>query len=125
MKSAITSLPLHAKQSMDVYYAKPRLMQKSTGEVGAFYVFTEECESIFPVKADGFFSMERMEISESFIRYYIFSEERLLEGLYDYEKFIQYMLDHGATYYDKSHILVPSMTKEQIEVLAGATLKEG
>lgn len=116
---------LHEKQSLDVYYGKPRLLQKQTGEVGAFYTFTEECESIFPIKADGFFSMERIEVNESFVRYYIFSEERLLDGLYDYNKFIQYMLEHGATYYDKSHILVPSMTKEQMKELAKATLTEG
>lgn len=112
---------LHDKQSMDVYYAKPKLLQKQTGEVGAFYTFTEECESIFPVKKDGFLCMERINIDESFVRYYIFSEDRLMDGLYDYDKFVQYMLKHGATYYDKSHILVPSMTKEQIEKLAEAT----
>lgn len=115
---------LHDKQSMDVYYGKPRLMQKQTGEIGAFYTFTEECESIFPIRADGFFSMERIKVDESFVRYYIFSEERLMEGMYDYDKFIQYMLEHGATYYDRSHILVPSMTKEQMEELAKATLAE-
>lgn len=112
---------LHDKQSMDVYYAKPRLMQKQTGEIGAFYTFTEECESIFPVKADGFFCMERVNVDESFVRYYIFSEERLMEGMYDYDKFIQYILEHGTTYYDRSHILVPSMNKEQMEELARAT----
>ncbi len=116
---------LHEKQSLDVYYAKPRLMQKQTGEIGAFYTFTEECESIFPVKADGFFCMERINVDESFVRYYIFSEERLMDGMYDYDKFVQYMLEHGATYYDRSHILVPSMTKEQMEEMAKATKAEG
>ncbi len=113
---------LHDKQSLDVYYGKPILMQKQTGEIGAFYTFTEECESIFPIKADGFFCMERINVDEGFIRYYIFSEERLIEGMYDYDKFIQYMLEHGASYYDRSHILVPSMTKAQMEELAEATI---
>ena len=45
---------LHGLQARDVYYAKPRLLQKNdTKETGAFYVLTEECESVFPVRADG------------------------------------------------------------------------
>ncbi|MEH2930673.1 DUF4299 family protein [Candidatus Ventrimonas sp. KK005] len=45
---------LHDIQALDVYYAKPRLLQKNdTKETGAFYVLTEECESVFPVRADG------------------------------------------------------------------------
>lgn len=115
---------LHEKQNMDVYYGKPRLLQKQTGEIGAFYTFTEECESIFPVKADGFINLDQIKIDEGFIQYFIFSEERVLEGLYDYDKFIRYMLDNGAKYYDRSHILVPSMTKAQIEEMAKVTVKD-
>jgi len=112
---------LHEKQSLDVYYGKPRLLQKQTGEIGAFYTFTEECESIFPVKADRFLNLELITINEGYVRYYIFSEDRIMDGLYDYDKFIQYMLEHGAKYYDKSHIYVPSMTKAQIEEMARVT----
>lgn len=115
---------LHDKQNIDVYYGKPRLLQKQTGEIGAFYTFTEECESIFPVKADGFLNLEQLKIDEGFIQYFIFSEERVLDGLYDYDKFIRYMLDNGAKYYDRSHILVPSMTKAQIEEMAKVTVKD-
>ncbi len=40
---------LHNLQAMDVYYAKPRLLQKNdTKEIVAFYALTEECESVFP-----------------------------------------------------------------------------
>ncbi len=109
---------LHDKQNIDVYYAKPSLYRNSEGRIGAFYTFTEECESIFPTKADGFFAMEQIKIDDGFIRYYIFSEERVLEGLFDYDKFVEYLIGHGAEYYDASHLLVPSMTKEQIEELA-------
>lgn len=113
---------LHDKQNMDVYYAKPRLLQKQNGEIGAFYVFTEECESIFPVKADGFINLNQTKVDEGFVQYYIFSEDYMMDGLYSYDKFISYMLEHGATYYDKNHILVPSMNKAQMEELAKATL---
>lgn len=115
---------LHEKQNIDVYYGKPRLLQKQTGEIGAFYTFTEECKSIFPVKADGFINLDQIKIDEGFIQYFIFSEERVLDGLYNYDKFISYMLDNGAKYYDRNHILVPSMTKEQIEEMAKVTVKD-
>ena len=113
---------LHDKQNMDVYYAKPRILQKQNGEAGAFYVFTEECESIFPIKADGFLNLDQISVGEGFVQYYIFSEDYVMDGLYSYDKFVQYMLENGATYYDKEHILVPSMNKAQMEAMAKVTL---
>ena len=62
---------LHEKQNLDVYYAKPRLLQNKAGEIGAFYIY---------------------------------SEQTLMDGLFNYEKFIQYFLDRGAEYYDNSRI---------------------
>jgi hypothetical protein len=109
---------LHDKQNLDVYYAKPRLFQKESGEIGAFYTFTEECESIFPVRANGFLNFDNIEVEEGFVRFYICSEQTVMDGLFNYEKFIQYFLDRGAEYYDNSHILLPSMTKEQLKELA-------
>lgn len=113
---------LHDKQKLDIYYAKPRLLQKDNGMIGAFYTFTEECESIFPVRADGFIHADQIKADEGFVRYYIFSEDRLMDGLYNYEKFIKYILDNGAEYYDKEHIIVPSMDKAQIEAMAAVTV---
>lgn len=113
---------LHMKQSMDVYYAKPRFYRKENGEIFANYVITEDCESIFPIKADAYFCTNKIEISEGRICYYIFSEERILDGAYDYDKFIQYVMNKGAEYYDKSHIIVPAMSKEQMEEMAKATV---
>lgn len=109
---------LHEKQNLDVYYAKPRLLQNKDGEIGAFYTFTEECESIFPVQADHFMAYQKIELKDKFVRFYIYSEQTIMDGLYDYDKFIQYFLDRGAEYYDNSHIFLPSMTKAELEQLA-------
>lgn len=111
---------LHMKQSMDVYYAKPRLYRKENGEIFANYVITEDCESIFPIKADAYFCTTKMEISEGTVCYYILSEERMLDGTYNYDEFIKYVMSKGAEYYDKSHIIVPAMSKEQMEEMAKA-----
>lgn len=111
----------HDKQNMDVYYAKPRLLRNNnTGKIGAFYTLTEECESIFPIRADGFLNLDALKIDDGMIQFYIYSENRTMEGLYDYEKFSQYVLQHGATLYDKEHMLVPSMTKTELETMAAS-----
>lgn len=111
----------HEKQALDVYYAKPKLLRNNnTGRIGAFYTLTEECESIFPIRADGFLNLDiqDLKIDDGMIQFYIYSENRTMEGLYDYEKFSQYVLQHGATLYDKEHMLIPSMTKAELETMA-------
>ena len=112
---------IHERQDMDVYYAKPRLMKNNnTGKIGAFYAFTEECKSIFPFHADSFFNLDiqDLKIDEGFIQFVLYSEKRVLDGMFDYEKFAQYVLQHGAVPYDKEHMLVPSMNKAQLEAMA-------
>lgn len=111
---------LHAIQSQDVYYAKPRLLQKSsTGDIGAFYVLTEECESVFPVRADGFLNLNQIKISEGYIQFYIYSEDRILDGMYSYDRFIKEIGRYGVQQFDEDHVLIPSMNKEELEKLAG------
>lgn len=110
---------LHEIQSQDVYYAKPRLMRKGdAGDIGAFYVLTEECESVFPVRADGFLNLNQLKIKEGFVQFYIYSEERMLDGIYSYERFIERIRTYGAQQFDADHVLIPSLNKESLEKLA-------
>ena len=107
---------LHDMQNMDVYYANPVLMRnKSDGKILAVYTLTEECESIFPKAADGFLNLEDIKIDEGFVRFYIYSEQRFMDGMYSYDKFISCMMEHGAKPYDAAHVLLPSVTKKEIE----------
>lgn len=111
---------LHDIQAMDVYYAKPRLLQKGdTKEVGAFYALTEECESIFPVRADGFLDLNKPEITEGYVQFVLYSENRVLDGIFPYERFIEEVSSYGVRPFDADHILIPSMTKGELEELAG------
>ncbi|MDE7247491.1 MAG: DUF4299 domain-containing protein, partial [Lachnospiraceae bacterium] len=110
---------LHAIQSRDVYYARPKLLQKNdTGEIGAFYVLTEECESVFPVRADGFLNLSEYKINEGFIQFYIYSENRMLDGLYSYERFMEEVQQYGIQQFDTDHVLIPPLNKESLERLA-------
>lgn len=110
---------LHDMQARDVYYAKPRLLKRSgTDQIGAFYVLTEECESVFPVRADGFLNLNGIKISEGLIQFYIGSEDRILDGLYSYDRFMEEIQKYGIQQFDAEHILVPSLNKEILEKLA-------
>lgn len=110
---------LHTIQSQDVYYARPRLLQKSgTEEIGAFYVLTEECESVFPVRADRFLNLSEYKINQGFIQFYIYSENRMLDGMYSYERFMEEMRQYGIQQFDADHVLIPPLNKESLEKLA-------
>lgn len=110
---------LHDLQSMDIYYAKPRLLQKKdTKEIGAFYALTEECESVFPIHADGFLNLDGIKVAEGFVQFVLYSEQRLMDGMFSYERFIEEMQGRGVRQYDAEHILIPSMSKEELESLA-------
>ena len=112
---------LHDIQALDVYYAKPRLLQKNdTKKIGAFYVLTEECESVFPVRADGFLNLSKLKITEGFVQFVLYSENRVLEGMFPYGSFIEEMRRRdGIRQFDADHILIPPMTKAELEELAG------
>ena len=111
---------LHKLQALDVYYAKPRLLQKSdTKEIGAFYALTEECESIFPVRADGFLNLSEHKVTEGFVQFVLYREQRVMEGMFPYERFIEELRGYGVRQFDADHILIPPMTKDELEKLAG------
>ena len=110
---------LHDIQSIDVYYAKPKLLQKNdTKEIVAFYALTNECESIFPVRADGFLNMGGLKVTQGFVQFVIYEEGRVLEGLHPYEIFAEALKRRGVRMFDAEHILVPPMSKAELERLA-------
>lgn len=110
---------LHNLQSMDVYYAKPKLLQKSdTNEIGAFYALTEECESVFPIRADGFLNLGDLKVAEGFVQFVLYSEQRVMDGLFPYERFMEEIQGRGVRQFDVDHVLIPPMSKKDLEMLA-------
>lgn len=116
---------LHEKQNIDAYYAKPHFYRNSVdNSTLAGYTYTEECTSIFPTDFNCFIDANNptqpFKADKGMISFFIFSEKRTLDGIYDYDKFIKYVMEHGATKYDANHILLPEYTKEQILEIAEA-----
>ena len=117
---------LHGLQALDVYYAKPRLQQKNdTKEIGAFYALTEECESVFPVRVDGFLNLSELKVTEGFVQFVLYSEQRVLEGMFPYEQFVEELRGYDVRQFDGDHILIPPMTKAELEDLAGKLRGKG
>ncbi len=110
---------IHCLQSQDVYYAKPQLFRNNaTEKIGAFYALTEECTSVFPVHADGFLNMDGIQVDEGFVRFVLYSEQRVLDGLFPYEAFMEALPQYGIQQFDASHVLIPPLSKEELESLA-------
>ena len=117
---------LHGLQALDVYYAKPRLLQKNdTKEIRAFYALTEECESVFPVRVDGFLNLSELKVTEGFVQFVLYSEQRVLEGMFPYEQFVEELRGYDVRQFDGDHILIPPMTKAELEDLAGKLRGKG
>ena len=109
---------LHNVQNRDSYYAKPTLRQFPGNDgILACYVFTSNCESIFPIKGDVFLNFDEIEISDSYINFFLREETRLIDGIYKYDDFIQYVLNKGAEYFDANHIIIKMSKNEVIEML--------
>src|SRR5699024_4291250 len=109
---------LHNVQNRDSYYAKPTLRQFPGNDgILACYVFTSNCESIFPIKGDVFLNLDEIEISDSYVNFFLREETRLIDGIYKYDDFIQYVLNKGAEYFDANHIIIKMSKNEVIEML--------
>ena len=110
---------IHTKQNMDVYYAKPTLMRnQDNGEILAFYTLTEKCESIFPIHYENFLYEDQIKPAVGFVRFFIYSENRAMDGFFAYDRFISYVMELGATIYDGWHVQIPPLTKEAIRIVA-------
>ena len=110
---------IHSKQDEDIYYAKPALMRdRNSGEVLAFYTLTEECDSIFPMRYENFLCQEQIKADKGFVRFFIYSENRAMDGFFDYDRFVSYVMGLGATAYGGWHVRIPPLTKEAIRIMA-------
>lgn len=107
---------LHKLQLGDIYYAKPSLMHNKTDDKNyACYVLTTNCESIFPIDATEFINLDQIEIDGGLISFYNFEEDEMFDGIFPYDRFIEYMQNYGVEKFDNKHMKIPgTITKEEI-----------
>lgn len=113
---------IHQKQLVDAHYLCPKLMSREAdGAVVAFYTITEEIPTIVPIECSCFLSLEQVQVQQGYVRFYIHSKRRVMEGYYDYDCFIKVLLDFGAEYFDGDHLLLPAFTLAELVEIARAT----
>ena len=64
-------------------------------------------------------------MTEGFVQFVLYSEQRVLEGMFPYEQFIEELNGYGVRKFDADHILIPPMTKAELEKLAGKLRGKG
>ena len=71
--------------------------------------------------AKAFLNLDGIQVDEGLISFWIYGEQRRVEGLYPYDKFVEYMMNHGAAKFDASHMRIPgNVTREEIDkMIAG------
>lgn len=106
---------IHDLQKGDYYFATPSLYRSREDEkVLGVYTLTEELESIFPVDPTDCLNLDDFTIDRGYIRFFIYSENKSLDGVYPYDKFIDFVMEKGAESFDERRILVPPITKDEI-----------
>ena len=61
-------------------------------------------------------------VAEGFVQFFLYNEQRVMEGLFPYERFIEAVQQYGVRQFDAEHILIPPLKKEQLEELAAKLL---
>ena len=97
---------LHKIQDVDIYYAKPILRQKPGGDVLSCYSVSNNCTSVFPIDGKNVLCRYNQDSKHTIITFFILEEMKIVGGMYDYNDFINYMLDKGVEYFDDTHIKV-------------------
>ncbi len=118
---------LHEIQLLDVYYAKPTVMHEKNRDINiGVYSLTENCRSVFPI--DGTSSLVTVklntEINDAWVCFAIYSEQRLLEGYYNYNSFVEYIKEYTQPF-DKGHIVIEPMSKEELIKIADYLKENG
>lgn len=110
---------LHSKQLVEADYACPKIMRKdSTDELVAFYTLVEDNATIMPIECSCFLSLEHVPIAYGLVRFYIHSQERVIDGYLEYDNFVAVLLEHGAEYFDGDHLYIPPYSVDELQELA-------
>lgn len=119
---------LHEVQLQDVYYAKPNLYhERNKGINMAVYTLTEDCRSAFPLDGSNSLITIHLDanIDEACVRFYILSEDKMIDGHFNYAKFIELAKDKSQEYLDKEHIIIPPLSKEELTEMADYLKENG
>ena len=102
---------MHSLQSIDAYYAAPRVYQKKDESIFGMYVLTGKVCSIFPYRAKLFMADTNINVDDWYINFVV---DGNMVGIIPYEDFVKSVKEKEE--YDTEHFIV-TLNKEQIENL--------
>lgn len=70
------------------------------------------------MRGDGFLNLSEIKISECFVQFVLYSEQRALDGLFPYDRFMEELQKYGVRPFDGDHVLIPPLNKARLEELA-------
>jgi hypothetical protein len=113
---------LHEMQSVDTYYAVAGYMEEEDGIVSRF-AFTEDCDSLFPVKPSVPFGItgangKPLEVSRYEVAIVASSTPSVsVIDTLPYEAFMAALSSDKVSYYDEGSILIAPHTEDETEAL--------
>lgn len=107
---------MHELQDRPVYYARPFFF-KEGDKLLARYAYPDRCECIFPINPKKAVNAMKAVPDVTWINFYLSDEKKTLGGDYPYERFIAYMMEHGAVRNDAETVILPSIPKEEFEAI--------
>ena len=63
-------------------------------------------------------NLSEIKVSECFVQFVLYSEQRVLDGLFPYDRFMEELQKYGIRPFDADHVLIPPMSKAKLEELA-------
>ena len=72
-----------------------------------------------------FLNLSELKVTEGFVQFVLYSEQRVLEGMFPYGQFVEELRGYDVRQFDGDHILIPPMTKAELEELAGKLRGKG
>ena len=109
---------MHAKQSVDAYYARPQFFRTEEGIVGR-YVVTEDCRTIFPLKGQVPLGISDPETGKTLkcdryeVYFYSISQEKML-GYVPFETFIE-IIKAQAERFDGANVIFEGLSLEMLQ----------
>ena len=116
---------MHAKQSVDAYYAQPQFFRTDEDIVGR-YVVTEDCRTIFPLKGQVPLGISDPETGKALkcdryeVYFYSISQEKML-GYVPFELFIE-IIKEQAERFDGANIIFDGLPLRMLQKITGTAV---
>lgn len=110
---------LHRRQSQTRKDAGLEILtDEITGQETAVFALIVNVPSVLPLDFQDSVYLEDVNVESAQVSFYVRPDEKLTEEFFDYDLFIQLLIDFGAENYDEKHLSLPGFTEEELSEIA-------